>query len=190
MSLPQIASADIPALAYAHDDSIAPAASTFRPVAGIGWVKPAPRTGLWAAPVTKRADDGTPADTAWLDWCRSEWSTDGYTHLTEVVPAADARVLRIDVQADLAAIVAEFPARSVAYSAGLRGCYPDWVALAEASWDAVFLTDGGQWATRLPQEGPDLYGWDCASVLWLRPAFVFGRTVAVPVESLRQEVAW
>lgn len=184
VSLPQITSAELPALAYAHSDGITPATSIFRPITGTGWVKPNPRTGLWAAPVTKQADGGGPVDTAWLEWCRSEWTTDGYTHLTEIQPFPDARVLRVDTQPDLAAIVAEFP------SAGLRNRYPDWVALAEASWDAVFLTDRGQWETRLPPQGPDLYGWDCASVLWLRPAFSFGRTVVVPVESLRQEVAW
>jgi hypothetical protein len=41
----------------------------------------------------------------------------------------------------------------------------------------VYLTDRGQWLTRLPDSGPDLYGWDMESMLWLRPAYVTGRTV-------------
>ena len=38
-----------------------------------------------------------------------------------------------------------------------------------ADFDAVHLTDEGQWATRLTQ--PSLYGWDCESTCWLRWAF-------------------
>lgn len=179
MTLPIITAAELPTLAYAHNNKVDVASVPFRPVSGIGmgWVKPHQGTGLWTAPVIRANDDDTPADTAWLEWCRSEWDTTGFTHLTEITPFADARVLGIDTQADLIAIVGEFPAHA-RFHVGLDDRYPDWMAMAEASWDEVFLTDRGQWETRLPPRGPNLYGWDCPSVLWLRPAYTVGRTVA------------
>ncbi|MCX5587608.1 hypothetical protein [Streptomyces erythrochromogenes] len=180
-ALPSVLGADLPALAYSHSAAHDPALThpaKFRPVLSDGWVKPKSGSGLWTAPITARTALGAPSDTAWLTFCREElWGAgDAYTHLTEIQPEPAARVLRIDTQADLIAIAGAYPAQPIA---GLsRGPYPDWAALA-ADWDAVYLTDDGQWATRLPYSGPDLYGWDVASVLWLRPRYSVGATVAV-----------
>jgi hypothetical protein len=183
VNLSTIAAPQLPPLAYAHNNNVDVAGIAFRPIAGFGWVKPHANTGLWTAPVTRTNNDGTPADSEWLEWCRSEWDTAGYTHLTEIGPFADARVLLIDCLADLVAVVNTFPA-SGEFSTGLNDRYPDWVALAEASWDAVFLTNRGQWATRMPPRGPNLYGWDVPSVLWLRPAYSVGRTVELDAASV------
>lgn len=181
MSLRQILAANLPRLAYVHDNATDIAAAPFRPITSdTGWVKPNPGTGLWTAPVTRTNADGAPADTEWLAYCRDEMNdTDGCEYLTEIVPAVDARVLLIDSLPDLVAIVDEFPA-SNRFLVGLADRYPDWSAIAGASWDAVYLTDRGQWETRLPPRGPNLYGWDIPSVLWLNPAFSVGRTVEVP----------
>lgn len=81
--------------------------------------------------------------------------------------------MRIDSIADLTTVVDAFPA-TLGFPGASR--YPDWLALAAAGWDAVYLTDKGQWATHMSHP-LDLYGWDCASVLWLRPSFVVGRTL-------------
>lgn len=182
-ALPSIAGRDLPPLAYAHNSSHDTALTRpehFRPVVGSGRVKPG-GGGLWTAPVTATTPEGMPADTAWLEWCRAEdFGAEYYTHLTEILPAPGARVLRIDSQADLVAIIDAFPAGM--HDAAPRHCrhrVPDWVALAAAGWDAVYLTDEGQWATRIPPSGPDLYSWDLATVLWLRPAYTVGRTAVV-----------
>ncbi|MFB7832062.1 hypothetical protein [Streptomyces sp. NPDC056056] len=183
--LPSIAAVDLPPLVYAHRTEHDPALTApehFRPIRSEGWVKPLSGTGLWTAPVTAWAADGLPADTDWLRYCREAWDPEEasyYTHFTAIAPNLDARVLRIDSHVDLIAIVDAHPASLNIPSLRERR-YPDWVALAQ-TWDAVFLTDEGQWATRRPRYGPDLYGWDVASVLWLRPAYSVGRTSLVPV---------
>lgn len=175
-----IVAADLPPLAYAHDGAVDMAHVAFRPVQGDGWVKPHAGTGLWASPVTATNEDGTPADTAWLEWCRAEWDATGYTKLTEILPGPGARVLLIDGAADLAALVDMHPASyPLLAGSALDNRYPDWEALAAAGWDAVYLTDRGQWETRLPPRGPNLYGWDMPSVLWLHPAYAVGRTTVV-----------
>jgi hypothetical protein len=175
-ALPTIAARDLPPIAYAHPANHAAALThpdRFRPVVGDGWVKP-DKGGLWTAPVTATGPNGEPTDTAWLQWCRSE-DFGSNTHLTLIVPELDARVLLIDRLADLVAIVDEFPSPS-----GLTSgrCYPAWTAIAAAGWDAVCLTDAGQWATRLSR--PDLYGWDAATVFWLRPSYTVGATFPIP----------
>ena len=97
---------------------------------------------------------------------------------------ADNRLLLIDDQTQLAAIIDAYPAEPNPYVPHRNGGrYPDWEALAADGWDGVYLTDRGQWETRLPRGGPDLYGWDLESCLWLRPSYVVGRTVRSSVPS-------
>ncbi|MEU7399956.1 hypothetical protein [Streptomyces sp. NPDC044948] len=185
MSLATITTAALPPQVYAHteghDVNLTADPAHWRPVRGIGtgWVKPHAGTGLWTSPVTAHRTDRTPTDSAWLEWCRSEMDSDtSPLWLTEIWPTGDARLLLIDDQAHLAAIIAAYPAKPNRYVAHRNGGrYPDWEALAADGWDGVYLTDRGQWATRLPRSGPDLYGWDLESCLWLRPSFVVGRTV-------------
>ncbi|GAA4702382.1 hypothetical protein [Streptomyces youssoufiensis] len=179
MTLATITAISLPDQVYAHaadhDVALTAGRETFRPVTGDGWVKPAIGTGLWTAPVTTRHDDGSPADSAWLERMREDMEADtSDLLLTEIHPSTDAQILLIDCQEHLAAIVDAFPAAP--HVPGLRRIYPGWQALAEAGWDAVYLTDRGQWATRLPVSGPDLYGWDLECVLWLRHAYTVGRT--------------
>lgn len=50
---------------------------------------------------------------------------------------------------------------------------PDWETMASAGWDAVYVTDTGL-ATNAERHviaEPSLHGWDCPSVLWLRPTY-------------------
>lgn len=183
-NLASLTGRDLPPLAYAHNASHNPLLTrpeSFRSIAGSGWVKPANGTGLWTAPVTAHTASGKPADSAWLEWCRSEdWGVTTYTHLTDIIPGPDTRVLLIDTAADLLTIVDMFPAVGEIFSVTSDRRYPDWPALAAAGWDAVYLTNQGQWETRLPPSGPNLYSWDCATVLWLRPNYEVGGTYAVP----------
>lgn len=185
MSLATIPADMLPPQAYAHpeghDVTLTADPAHWRPIRGIGtgWVKPHGGTGLWTAPVTAHRADGTPTDSAWLQWCRSEMDSDtSGLWLTEIWPTGDARLLLIDDQTQLAAIIDAYPAEPNPYVPHRNGGrYPDWEALAADGWDGVYLTERGQWATRLPRGGPDLYGWDLESCLWLRPSYVVGRTV-------------
>ncbi|MGW4222929.1 hypothetical protein ACWEG1_05680 [Streptomyces bauhiniae] len=181
MNLATIPADVLPPQVYAHpiehDVTVTADPNRFRAIRGIGtgWVKPKGGTGLWTAPVTATAADGRPVDSAWLEWCRAEMDSDtSDQYLTEIHPMPGARILLIDCHEHLVEIVRQFPAASdmpwVAES------YPDWEGLAAAGWDAVYLTDRGQWATRLPKSGPDLYSWDLESCLWLRHAYTVGRT--------------
>jgi hypothetical protein len=184
MNLATITPASLPPQVYAHnpehDVALTADPAHFRPIRCQdfgGWVKPAPGSGLWTAPVTAWTQDRRPADSAWLEYLREEMETDtSDLLLTEVFPTAEAWILLIDCQEHLASIVTAYPADpgGLAY---LDRAYPDWAGLAEAGWDGVYLTDRGQWATRLPKSGPDLYSWDLESLLWLRPAYMTGQTV-------------
>lgn len=181
MSLSTITAVSLPPQVYAHtadhDPAVTADPARFRPIRGIGtgWVKPHGGTGLWTSPVTARAEDGTPTDSAWLEWCRSEMDSDTSSqHLTEITPTRDARLLLIDSQEHLIAIVGAYPESDSQWPDRGRD-YPNWEALADDGWDGVYLTDRGQWATRLPRSGPDLYSWDLESMLWLHPAYSVGR---------------
>jgi hypothetical protein len=184
MSLATLPADALPPQAYAHaadhDVRLTADPTHWRPIRdiGTGWVKPHAATGLWTSPVTAHRADGTPTDSAWLEWCRSETDTDTSSRmLTEIWPISNARLLLIDEQAHLAAIINAYPAEPNPYVPHRNGgLYPDWAALAADGWDGVYLTGRGQWATRLPKSGPDLYGWDLESCLWLRPTYVVGRT--------------
>ncbi|MCX4792445.1 hypothetical protein OG369_42475 [Streptomyces sp. NBC_01221] len=181
MSLATITAVSLPPQVYAHntthDVALAADSARFRPIASThGWVKPKPGTGLWTATVTGRDGSGQPADSGWLEYRRDEMCSDTTgTLLTEILPTRDARILLVDSHQHLIDLVAAFPAP---YEWGYRTeqKYPDWPALAAAGWDAVYLTDRGQWATRFPDSGPDLYGWDLESVLWLRHSYTVGTT--------------
>lgn len=178
--LPHTTGRDLPPLAYAHSADHDPALTSpehFRSITAGGLIKPA-GGGLWTAPVTSQHPDGTPSMSAWIEWCRGEdWGADHYTLLTEIHPARDAQVLRIDTLADLVAIVDAYPHPSPPpVRRWLADHYPDWAAIG-ADWDAVFLTEDGQRATRLPPyDQPNLYSWDVATVFWFRPAYTVGRT--------------
>lgn len=184
MSLPAIPADQLPPLAYAHSDQHDPRLTLpehFRPVqeGKRRFVKPHVG-GLWTAPVTEVAADGSIAATAWTDWCRDNmWDENvgSDSRFLTIAPQPSARVLLIDSLDDLRAIVDAYPNPAEPYPfVGER--YPNWLALA-TDWDAVYLTDEGQWATRMPPFGePNLYTWDCATVLWLRPAYTVPALVA------------
>jgi hypothetical protein len=176
MSLSTIAAADLPPLAYLYAADHDPALTepeNFRPITNeASWVKPT--GGLWTAPVTRCAPGGLVLSSLWSEWCVAEMDWDAAdARFLSIRPRPNARVLLVDGMDDLRRLVAEYP-NTVGGAPSLDRIdrrYPDWVAVA-AEWDAVYLTDAGQWATRLPPyDDPNLYGWDCPSVLWLQPAY-------------------
>jgi len=164
--LPTIPARELPALAYAHGPEHDPALTSpehFRPIPqDEHHVKPL-AGGLWTAPVTRRHPGGGIASTAWTDWCADEMPSVAENALfVPIQPAPDARVLYVGSLADLEAVTAAYPVDQF----GMR--FPDWNRLA-GNWDAFYLTQTGMWETRFTR--PNLYSWDCATVLWLRPAY-------------------
>lgn len=131
--------------------------------------------GLWTSTFDERYGSG------WVQWCQGEqW---GYADAHEgaeprwqtwvLDPEQTARIARIACYADLAALVAAYPqtehSADRGYGEWSESC-PAWHLIAE-DFDAVNLTENGQWDTRLSHP-LSLYGWDCESTLWLRWAFV------------------
>lgn len=179
MRLPTITACALPAQAYAHaadhDVRLTADPAHWRPIEGVGtgFARPKPGTGLWTSPVTARTPDGAPADSAWLERLRLAGRDTSVLHLTEIIPAAEARLLLIDDPDHLAAIIATYPEKD-AWS-GRGRLYPRWASMAD-DWDAVYLTSRGQATTHSAGSGLGLPSWDVETVLWLRPAYTVGRT--------------
>ena len=144
-------------------------ASEFEPITAneIPTWKPR-KGGLWTAQWDERWGGG------WVQWCLSE-QYDGptwkYVWLLDPEPAA--RVLVIDSYDDLARAFDRWPHRDERYDH--RDGYLAWHRIAE-EFDAVHVTEEGQWRTRLTHP-LNLYGWDCESTVWFRWAFTSAREV-------------
>lgn len=126
------------------------------------------RQGFWTS--TWHPEHGS----GWVQWCLSEEygcdRSDPSFPIWTLTPEDDARVYEIAGYSDLDALVAAYPHELHYPGSAWSDLRPDWAAIA-VDFDAVHLTDEGQWATRLSMP-LDLYGWDCESTLWLRWAFV------------------
>lgn len=175
MTLPIIGARDLPRLAYSHGTTHDPALThprRFRPPINSSYICKPEDGGLWTAPVTKEGLKGEIVSTEWTDWCRSEqFNEEHYLLFQEIVPDPGAKVLLIDSMADLKAILAVYGLTPITYLPFITQV-PDWERMVEDEIDAVYLTDAGQWATRMPPHGePNLYTWDMPSVLWLRPSY-------------------
>jgi hypothetical protein len=136
-----------------------PTEAQFRPIEN-EWHKP--RGGLWTSTYDPRLGSD------WVQWCLSEefgvpeagWQS------WVLTPTNDARVLTIDSLVDLELVCRDYLAKPEHLGSM---CPLDYERLAE-EYDAVHLTEQGQWRTRLSLHH-SLYGWDCESSLWLRWAF-------------------
>lgn len=149
---------DLPPLAWQHATAYDPA--RFMPVRHGDHMPVKPYGGLWTAPL--HPDGGT----HWTDWCRHENFGNPDAPLTIIEPDPGAVVYLIDTVEDLLALEARYPGPRMPGVAMWPGL--DWEAVA-CDIDAVWLTDEGQWRTRFSH--PGLYGWDCATVLWLQPRY-------------------
>lgn len=124
-----------------------------------------PRGGLWTSTLT---DDGR---SGWLDWVERESFHTGDEEIWHLEPESDTEILIIEDQPHLEAILERYerPDLSGTLSTQARTFAPlDFEAIGE-NYDAIRLTEQGQWNTRMSR--PGLYGWDCETVLWLRWAF-------------------
>jgi hypothetical protein len=131
----------------------------FEPIGNIrGSVKP--RGGLWSSPVD--------SEWGWKQWCESE----GYSQVEKGTEfrfklKEGSKVYRIDSIGDLLSV----PYRLTdPYTLRLWGPVIDFEKMAE-QYDAIHLTVGGERVTRYSdyEFGMSLYGWDCETLLILRP---------------------
>lgn len=133
-----------------------------------------PKGGLWTSTYHPEHGGG------WVQWCIGEefecdrndptWQN---CWLLEPDPAA--RVFEIDTYDDLERLCDLYGHTDPERVGRHRSTYPDWARVAE-DFDAVHLTDEGQWATRMTMP-LDLYGWDCECTLWFRWAFTDARSL-------------
>lgn len=122
-------------------------------------VKPA-GGGLW----TSTWDARTGSD--WIEWCRENEFRGPTFDAWLLTPDPSARVYEVDSLADLIRLVNLYPTQ---YTDLYDSPCVDWAEVA-SEWDAVHLTEEGQWRTRL-SDPVNLYGWDCESTLWFRWSF-------------------
>jgi hypothetical protein len=123
------------------------------------WCKPF-GSGLWTSPfkrcyswLTFLIQDG---------WCPGDVPLERCDYWL-IDPEPTARVYVIDDLLDLRRLLdahGHAPLRKF-------GMTRQWIDFTSASleYDAIHLTENGQWATRLTE--PNLYGWDVECVLWL-----------------------
>ena len=151
-----------------------------------GRVKPS--GGIWTSSPT---DDG---GSGWTRWCADEEFAGPQFPLWQLDPDPAANIYTVDTLDDLLELCRRFP--PVCDHQGGRLCgsplrrsshVVGWRRVAEA-YDAVHLTEEGQWATRLSVPA-DLYGWDCESTLWFRWRFTAVHDLGIRTFE-RQEVAW
>ena len=117
-----------------------------------------PSGGLWSSPVNSTY--------GWRDWCKSEDfhrgepGTEFKFHLKE-----GSRVYKIDNVYDLISVPYKTQRRYIR-----DGKMIDFEGMAK-EYDAILLTVNGEHETRYSDRefGMDLYGWDCETLLVLRP---------------------
>ncbi len=134
-------------ITYGRGEKFCP--EKFEAVTNKTFIKPS--GGLWASPVDSKF--------GWADWCRQE----SFGDLTSSFEFSyTGNILIIDTVTDLEDML-WFKPEPLHWIE-----IPDFEAIRETGIDAIWLTESGQWATRL-SDPRNLYGWDCESVLILNP---------------------
>lgn len=152
-----IAGRDLPPLAWHHETPFN--WQRWQPISD-GNMPHKPSGGLWTSPVD---DDG---QSAWEAWTGLADYRSGVPKQARIIPKPDARVFLIDDHADLLALRKLAPLEPADPAFFLAPI--DWETAA-GHLDAIWLTARGEQSTRFSE--PGLYGWDCATVLWLQPEF-------------------
>lgn len=116
------------------------------------WNKP--YGGFWASPVT--------AKYGWKEWCKSERYKIGRLRCKIFLKLTSKKILTINTLHDL---ITKFDWIEKEWGPSFKSYYPDFEKMAK-KYDAIYLTEHGQWKTRLSQPY-SLYGWDCECVLVL-----------------------
>jgi len=120
-----------------------------------------PKGGLWASP--KNSEYG------WKDWCEdNDFYTDKLKNKFDFTYKGNTAV--IEKEEDL---YSNLIWQSLDRRKGVVHLEAiDYEAMIEAGCDAIFLTEEGQYNTRLTFPR-NLYGWDCECVLILNPKTIY-----------------
>lgn len=134
----------------------------FRPIKNDSFVKP--KGGAWTSTYTpnkKYLSD-------WLRWYDSEMPYTKTPCLYILYPKSTAKVYTINSYMDLEKLHNDGFSGNSSRVLSLRE-HLDFEKIAKV-YDAIHLTENGQWRTRLSTPY-SLYGWDCESTLWFRNVF-------------------
>jgi hypothetical protein len=125
-----------------------------------------PRGGLWTC------QDDPRGRSHWREWNRSEGCSFTRGMPTWRLTVPEARVYTIDTYVDLCTALRRWPHHRYADSRfhSLREEVEINFEAMAAEYDAVELTEEGQWRTRLSHPH-NLYGWDVPTILWFRWMF-------------------
>lgn len=121
-----------------------------------GFNKPRYRHTLWTSPV----DSGF----GWKDWCRDESWGDPEALQWHLTLAPSTRLLVIKNRRDIVLLERQY--RHCKDFGPVITCI-DWPRVAE-DYDAIHLMEYALWDDRFGH--PDLYGWDCETVVLFRAA--------------------
>lgn len=120
---------------------------------------------LWTSPIDSKW--------GWKDWCKAEGFGD-LSYEVHLKLSEQARLFTIDGPDDLMYLVNRYPGPVEAWRSPYQRTNIDWVRFA-GDFDAVHLTEQGNYTLHLPIDGPlpfgiDLNSWDCESVAIFRAA--------------------
>jgi hypothetical protein len=118
-----------------------------------------PNGGIWASLYTPNEKYLS----SWQEFCESEqFGLDRFDKYALFNLSKDARTYTIDSLNDLKVIMKSYTAKPINIS--IRRQFLDYEKLSK-DYDAIILTDKGQWETRMSE--PNLYGWDVECILVL-----------------------
>lgn len=126
-----------------------------------------PFGGLWTSTYNKLFGS------EWLEWCKdNDFYTSEKMNGFILKPSKNARIYTIDTYQDLASLMEKYEEKMPGLPDGVELFsirYPNFELLSK-DYDAIHLTDKGQWETRMSHPY-SLYGWDCECTLWLNWSF-------------------
>jgi hypothetical protein len=132
---------------------------------GNSWNKPT--GGLWISPIDSKW--------GWRDWCKAERFKRDFKSKFFCKFKKGSRVLVINSYNDLKKLPFKPYENPIFRSKKVRTFLFKEIDFESLNVDAVFLTEKGQWKTRLTQPY-HLYGWDCESILVFNPKSIYQLT--------------
>ena len=117
-----------------------------------------PKGGLWSSPYNKDTISG------WYQFCKEQNFIKADNTVGVIFTLKEeARIYTIDTKEDLDNLANKYP---IVVKENLRYNFMIDYTKVSKDYDAIYLTDKGQWATRFSRPNT-LYGWDCETLLVL-----------------------
>ena len=157
----------LPPQLFVYESELGVPAPIIKPVTNDSFGGVKPKNGLWTS--TYDPECGS----AWVQWNFSERFAGIrkndllYFHAYVLYPQ-EAKVAVIDTLEDLENLIEKYRFKTEVPFRFFGTESLDFEALSQ-DYDALHLTEKGQWATR--HGSPNLYGWDVESTLWFRDCF-------------------